>query len=454
MKKYFLFTLITLFSFLNANSQAYLISTLAGTGSPGYSGDGGQATAAELNQPWGVAVDKAGNVYAAEYNNQTIRKINTNGIITTIAGNTKNGFAGDGGAATLAELNYPTGVAVDTLGNVYIADQHNNRVRKVNTSGIISTYAGNGIASFSGDGGAATAAEMNVAAGVAVDVSGNIFIADFYNFRVRKVNTSGKISTVAGNGNYSFSGDGGQATAASIKSFIGVAVDKNGNIYIADQANGRVRKVNTSGIMSTFAGNGTQSYSGDGGLASAAELSYPYGVGTDVSGNVFIADYANERVRYIPKSDIISTVAGDGTLGYFGDGGPATAAELSTLSGVAVDAIGNVYIADQTNNCIRKLTPIPSGLQQLTNNSEAISVYPNPGNGVFTMLFNQNENISDTQKIEIYSILGTKIFDGFLNPVGHSTEINLTTQPNGIYFYKVLGSTGKITTEGKLIIQK
>ncbi len=327
MKKIYLLILISIGTCFFAQSQDYTISTIGGTGTAGYSGDGGAATAAEMHSPWGVAVDKACNVYAAEYGNCIIRKITTNGIISTVAGMPNaNGFYGDGGQATAAELNFPTGVAIDSLANIYIADNTNNRVRKVNALGIMSTFAGNGTGSFSGDGGAATAAEINVASGVATDTHGNVFIADFYGFRVRKVNSGGTISTVAGNGGYGFSGDGTPATSASIKSFIGVAVDKTGNIYIADQGNARVRKVNTNGIISTFAGNGSQNFSGDGGAASTAELNYPYGVGTDMTGNVFIADYANERIRFVNTIGIINTVAGNGTNSYYGDGGPATAA--------------------------------------------------------------------------------------------------------------------------------
>jgi hypothetical protein len=452
MKKSYLFLLFIFSSYFAAHSQSYIISTIAGNDTAGFSGDGGQATAAELNQPYGVAVDKAGNVYEVERNNQCVRKITTSGIITTVAGiGTKNGYHGDGGQATAAELNYPTGVAVDTLGNIYIADLTNNRIRKVNAAGIISTFAGDGTASFSGDGGGATAAELNAPSGVAVDALGNVLIADFYNYRVRKVSTLGKISTVAGNGTYGFSGDGGAATAAEIKSFIGVAVDKPGNIYIADQANGRIRKVNTLGTMSTFAGDGTQSYSGDGGLATAAELSYPYGAGTDASGNVYIADYGNERVRYVPKTNIISTIAGISYPGWSGDGGPATAAEISTISGVAIDAAGNVYIADQTNNCIRKLTPVATGINQVTSANEPFTVYPNPGNGKFTFEV-KNEKLK-VKNIEVFTISGERVYSQF-NIQNLPLNIDLSSKSEGVYLYRVSGDDGKIIGEGKIIIQK
>lgn len=427
---------------------------MAGTGTGAFYGDGGPATAAELNATWAVAVDASGNVYIADDNNQRIRKVNTSGIISTIAGIDTNGFSGDGGPATAAELDFPTGVAVDPSGNVFIADQHNNRIRKVNTSGIISTYAGIGPAGFSGDGGPATAAEFNVSAGVATDASGNVYVADFYNFRIRKINTSGKISTVAGDGTYGFSGDGRPATSAAIGSIVGVAVDVFGNIFIPDQSNGRVRKVNTSGIISTFAGNGSQNYSGDGGPATAAELQYPYGVGTDGSGNVYIADYANERIRFVNTSGIISTIAGDGTNGYYGDGGPATAAEISAITGVAPNAAGNhVFIADETNNVIRELTPIPTGISQYKIENGQLSIYPNPSSGKFTVQILNNKSHIINCKIEIYTIDGKQVDSAFTI---HSLQfnINLSNQPNGVYFIKVIGEDGSSIGEGKIIVQK
>ncbi|HXB14082.1 MAG TPA: hypothetical protein VNZ45_18975, partial [Bacteroidia bacterium] len=291
MKTFYIFLVLTFSSCLIAQGQSYNISTIAGDSSVGYSGDGGPATIAELNEPWGVAIDKAGNVYIADDHNFRIRKVSPGGVISTFAGNGTAGFSGDGGQASAAELNYPTGVAIDTAGNLYIADENNNRIRKVNASGVISTYAGTGAVGFGGDGGQATNAKFNVPAGVAIDRLGNLYVADFYNYRVRKIITSGVISTVAGNGSYGFGGDGGQATSGKIGSILGVGVDGAGNIYIPDQSNGRIRKVDAGGVITTFAGSSTQGYSGDLGPATAAELSYPYGVCTDALGNVYIADY-------------------------------------------------------------------------------------------------------------------------------------------------------------------
>jgi sugar lactone lactonase YvrE len=312
------------------------------------------ATSTELYTPHGVAVDSSGNIYIADNGNNRVRKVSA-GIIITVAGNGTGLYSGDSGAATSAELYGPSGVAVDSSGNIYIADTYNERIRKVSTSGIITTVAGNGAATFSGDGGAATSAELHGPSGVAVDSSGNIYIADTYNERIRKVSTSGIITTVAGNGTGGYSGDGGAATSAELYYPSGVAVDSSGNIYIADRNNDRIREVSTSGIITTVAGNGTWGYSGDSGAATSAELYGPSGVAVDSSGNIFFVEDGNNRVRKVSASGIITTVAGNGTGGYSGDGGVATSAELYTPYGVAVDSSGNIYIADLNNNRIRKV---------------------------------------------------------------------------------------------------
>jgi len=358
------FLLFNYFFVLTASAQTYYISTIAGNGTAGYSGDGGVATSAELSGPFEVAVDASGNVYIVDSYNNCIRKVTTGtGIISTIAGNGTAGYAGDGGAATSAELNNPTGVAVDALGNVYIADFNNNRIRMVAAgTGIITTIAGNGTAGYSGDEGAATSAELNLnpPGEVAIDASGNVYIADAGNSRIRKVSAStGIISTIAGNGTVGYSGDGGAATSAELTYPDGVAIDASGNVYIADVENNVIRKVTAgTGIISTIAGNSTSGYSGDGGAASLAELNNPVGVAVDASGNVYIGDYENNVIRKVAVgTGIISTIAGNGTAGYSGDGGTATAAELNSPAGVAIDASGNVYIADQFSNRIRKLSP-------------------------------------------------------------------------------------------------
>jgi hypothetical protein len=350
-----------------------LINTVAGNGTAGYGGDGGAATSAELSGPNGVAVDSTGNIYIADYANNRIRKVTAStGAISTAAGNGTAGFSGDGGTATSAELNGPAAVAVDSAGNLYIADLANNRIRAVNTgsttvtiagvaikAGDIATVAGNGTRNYSGDGGPATSAELEPIA-VAVDTTGNIYIADLYSSRIREVTAStGIISTVAGDGTAGYSGDGGAATSAELNHPDGVAVDTAKNIYIADDGNNRVRKVTFStGFISTVAGNGTAGYAGDGGPPTSAELNGPGGLAADSAGNIYIGDYLNNRIRWVASTSVISTVAGNGTAGYAGDGGRATSAELHGPNGVALDTAGNLYIADYSNNRIRAVAPL------------------------------------------------------------------------------------------------
>jgi hypothetical protein len=279
-----------------------MISTVAGNGIGGDSGDGGAATAAQLWDPRGVAVDAAGKLYIADSGRHRIRKVTPDGIITTVAGNGIEGYSGDGGAATAASLRWPYGVAVDATGNLYIADADNHRIRKVTQDGIITTVAGNGIGGYSGDGGAATAASLYYPRDVAVDAAGNLYIADSDNHRIRKVTSAGIITTVAGKGTGGYSGDGGAATSASLLWPHGVAVDATGNLYIADKNNNRIRKVTPSGIISTVAGNGAYGYSGDGGPATAASLQWPHGVAVDAAGNLYIADTSNHRIRKVRLS--------------------------------------------------------------------------------------------------------------------------------------------------------
>lgn len=343
---------------VNAPASEGVISTVAGNGFIPFSGEGGAATSAAVGVS-AVAVDGAGNIYIADIISSRILKVNTAGVITTLAGNGAITFAGDGGPATRASFFNPSGVAADSVGNVYIADSMNNRVRKVDASGIISTVAGNGTPAFSGDGGPAISASLSTPIGVAVDTAGNLYIADSGNSRIRKVNTAGIISTVAGIGLPGFSGDGGPAINAGLFLPGGVTVDASGNIYIADVDNNRIRKVNTAGVISTVAGNGIKGFSGDGGAATSASLNLfgaHAGLAVDSAGNLYIPDIANHRVRKVDTAGIITAVAGNGIPGFSGDGGPAVNAGLNNPSDVALDSAGNLYIADTSNNRVRKVT--------------------------------------------------------------------------------------------------
>jgi len=243
------------------------IHTVAGNGQAAFSGDNGAATSATLALPFAMAADASGNIFVADTNNHRIRRIDTSGNITTVAGNGQQGFSGDGGPATSAALNQPSAVALDAGGSLYIADSSNHRIRKV-SNGTIATFAGNGTAGFSGDNGAAVGASLNFPRGVAVDATGHVYIADTKNHRVRKV-TSGTISTIVGNGDQHFAGDNGPATNASLDTPSAVAVDSSGNVFVADTENHRIRKV-ASGTITTLAGNGSATYAGDGGPAASA----------------------------------------------------------------------------------------------------------------------------------------------------------------------------------------
>jgi len=356
-----------------------IISTYAGDGTKGYSGDGGAAISAELAYPVGTAMDKAGNLYVADLTNNRIRKVTPQGVVSTYAGNGTAGFSGDGGPATSAEINGPLGVGLDSAGNLYIGDSYNQRVRKVTPQGIISTFAGNGAYGYNGDGIAATSAKLYYPSGIASDSNGNIFIGDYFNNRVRKVNIAGIISTVAGTGSTGYSGDGGAATEAELYYPTGVAFDPAGNLYIADYYNNRVRKVTTGGIISTFAGTGVGGYNGDGIAATSADLYAANAVSTDNSGNVYIGDYANNRVRKVDTTGIISTVAGDGKAGYSGDGGLATSAEFTNPQGLSVDTYGSLYIADSNNNRIRKVqyqtsTPVFSPVAGTYSSAQSVTI--------------------------------------------------------------------------------
>ena len=338
-----------------------IINTFAGNGVAGYSGDGGAAVAASLNYPISVGVDAEGNVYIADVNNHRIRRVRVDGIITTFAGTGSPGFSGDGGPATAAQLNAPRGVAVDGAGNVYIADTSNYRIRKVGTDGAITTFAGNGVGTYAGDGGPATAASLNWPLGsVAFDGAGNVYIADHKNHRIRRVDAAGIITTFAGNGVGTYSGDGGLATEASLRYPIDLAMDDTGNLYIADYNNERIRRVSPDGIITTYAGTGVAGYLGDGGPATDARLYRPHGVDLDTAGSLYIADQFNHRIRRVTPDGLIGTVAGTGTAGFSGDGGDATAALLNQPLDVAIGPEAEIYIVDRWNERIRRVSGGPA----------------------------------------------------------------------------------------------
>ena len=379
------------------------ITTIAGNGTSGYSGDSGLAVDAKINYPTSLTFDSAGSLYIADTNNHRIRKVDTNGVITTVAGNGTAGYSGDSAAATSAMLRNPRGVALDASGNLYVGDNGNYRVRKVGTNGVISTIAGTGTCCYSGenvaatsasispnylaldgsgnifisnsggvrrisnagiiatvagsgsngfggDGGAATSAGLNAPAGLFVDVSGDLYIADGNNQRVRKV-SGGIISTIAGGR----AGDGEPAPFASLTNAGAIIRDGNGNVFVADTNSHRVRKITPDGSISTIAGTGIAGNSGDGAAAINAQLRFPGGVALDANGNLYISDSGNHRIRKVDANGVITAFAGTGTAGFSGDQGAATAAKLNNPRHIAFDGSGNLLIADTTNHRIRKV---------------------------------------------------------------------------------------------------
>ena len=359
-KKRCFFILFLVISVLDNSAYAQIISTVAGSGAFGFSGDGGPATNAAFWTVAGVALDKNHNLYITDHSNQRIRKVAAaTGIVTTVAGNGGAGYAGDGGPATAALLNDPSGITIDASDNIYIADYHNNRIRKVSAAtGIITTVAGNGTNGFAGDGGLATSARLSQPAGVAVDADNNIYIADYTNHRIRKVDAAtGIITTVAGNGIAGFLNDGSIATTATLSQPNTVFVDASKNLLIADYANNRIRRVDAvTHIMTTIAGTGVQNYNGDGHTALTTNITAPTGVTMDVNGNVYIADLSQRILKISSATGLITTAAGNGSQGFSGDGGPPTLAQLYNSWDVTADTNGDLYIADLANERVRKIS--------------------------------------------------------------------------------------------------
>jgi sugar lactone lactonase YvrE len=342
-----------------------VITTVAGTGEKGAIKNGAPATGSPLPSPYALAVDAKGGLFGISQSQ--VVEVLPNGSLKVVAGNGNPGFSGDGGPATKAELKFPSGLAFDRDGNLFIADTINHRVRKVAPDGTISTVAGNGKRGFSGDGGPATKASLNLPFSVALDKNDNLYISDEGNHRVRVMSSAGILYTYAGTGKPGFSGDGGLAKTAQLNQPQGIAAGSDGSLYIADRKNQRIRKISANGIISTVAGTNGFAYAGDGGPATKASLFEPIGLTLDAQGNLFIADTFNQCIRKVDQSGTISTVIGKGSANSMKccrdvpdikDNGPATDAELDFPFAVAVDAQGNVYVADNKNDRIRKVAGI------------------------------------------------------------------------------------------------
>ena len=344
-----------------------VVHVVAGNGIRGYTGDGGPATSASLADPSAVAVDSTGTLYIGDSSNRRIRRVGADGNITTYSGTGSPIFGGDGGPASSASFGAVGCMAFDSANSLYFCDTDNSRIRKISAAGIVTTVAGNGRPASSGDGGPATSAAILNPYGIVIDPNGQFFIGE--GASVRRVAVDGTISTFAGNGTPGFGGDGGPATSAMIAFPRGLAKDSTGNLFVADVGNHRIRKIDTTGIITTVAGNGNNDFTGDGGLPQSAALSFPWDVAIDSRGTLLILDQGNARIRAAVLGTSITTIAGNGLFRSTPDGTPASQAYLFQPAGVAVDNSGNTYIADTNADVIRRVTP--DGLLQ--------TVYGKPG---------------------------------------------------------------------------
>lgn len=410
------FVLIALYLVLSSQQAKaqYTLSKLAGSGvSLGFSGDGAKANDALLYNPYATAIDKTGNVYIADYLNHRIRKIDTLGIITTIAGSgTLPGYAGDGAIATDALLNSPNGIAIDTLGNIYFTELKNNCIRKLSADGIISTHINN----------------LANPSAICIDKNQNLFVADYLNHQIKKIDLLGNISVVVGIGTQGFSGDNALAINAQLNYPEGVAVDKVGNLYVSDTQNRRIRKITADGNITTLAGNGTAGFSGDGALATLAELKTPKGISCDTSGNIYFADADNNRIRKIDSNGNITTLLGE--IGLI------SSVELSLPIGVSCDLKGNLYVSDTFNSTVHKLTAPTTPTEETTGVNvmekfeNGILVYPNPTMGEIAIR-TTNNNI---ENIKVYNVFAQEVGVKFIEKQANVYKLDISEEATGLYF--------------------
>ncbi len=433
--------LIALLATTAAKAQTGYYYKIGGHVNSGHSGDGGPAAAAYYSTVFGVTTDASGNIYLGDFANNEIRKITAaTGIVTTIAGRYDSAaFRGDGGPATAAQLNGPSRLLFDAHGNLYINDDFNFRIRKIDTTGIITTFAGtdSSTASATADGIAATSAWLGVPGGMAFSASGDMYICVWS--AIRKITPAGIISTVVGNpDSFGYSGDGGPATAAKLGPCTGVAFDAAGNMYIADQQNQKIRKVSTSGTITTFAGNGTGGYSGDGGPATAAQMKNPYGMVFDAAGNMLFVDYQNHAIRKVSPAGIISTYAGIGSGGTDSceaiNGARADTSCIWPGMQLAIDASGIVYFGNA--NKVSKIIPVTLGINDIEVN-QGIKVWPNPATNQLFITTGIAGNTQNT--FSITNCLGTCVMQKTGNG---DANFDISNLPRAIYFVKVSGENG------------
>jgi len=431
--------------------NAQIITTVAGNGICGYSGDFLLATAAKIATPAGVTKDTYDNLYFSEQTNNVIRKVTPAGVITTFAGTGTAGFSGDGGPASAANIQAPHGIYIDKFGNMYIAGG-GARVRKIDPSGVISTFAGNGTATISGDGGPATAAGIGAITSICADTAGNILLAG--NYSIKKVDATGVITTIAGSGVNGFTGDGGPAITAKFSYIEQIITDENNNIYIADENNNRIRKIDGNGIVTTVAGGGTTtSYTTDGISATSAKLTTPQGVWRDSCGNIYISDAGAFSIRIVSTDGSIHTLAGVGVNGFSGDGGPANIAKLSQPVNLILDKDNDLLFADGYNCRIRKVAlprcdslVFPAAVGEVATNEQGLTVWPNPANNELQLQLNTT---GATAHVAIVTLTGRTVQE-LLLPAGKPATVPLHL-PAGMYLVVAETEQGRIVK--KLVVQ-
>ena len=435
---------IFFFSLIANTVYCQIITTVSGNGIAANNGDNGLASAASINYPCYGVFDKKGNYYfTTGVNGKTVRKIDLFDTISTIAGITgAGGFSGDSGLAVAATFDNPQGIAIDTSGNIYIADAGNNRIRKIdNSTDIITTFAGTGAPSFGGDSGLAINASIFDPNGICFDVNNNLYIAEYGSNRIRKITSSGIINTFAGTGIAGYYGDGGKADTSQIRGVFDVCSDEIGNIYIADEANGRVRVVNSFGIISTIAGTGVAGYTGDGGIALDAEVT-PHDISCDRYGNLYTCDIYANKIRRITKTGIIELLAGTGTIGFYGDGNMAVNAQLNGPHKIVIDSCNNLFFSDLNNYRIRKITYPKCDYLAIDDiqSTENITIYPNPATTEISI-----NNITTGTNYAIVNIVGIIEQSGTLKEGSNIITINAI--PPGIYLLELTDEDGRRTVK-------
>ncbi len=439
MKRFLL--IISLLSLtLPAGSQ--IITTVAGTGNFGYNGDGIPATSANMSGPTAVVADSHGNFYISSNLDCRIRKVSVDGTISTIAGTGVPGFSGDGGPATLAAIHQPEGLFIDRQGNLFICDSYNNRIRKVDTNGIITTVAGSGESGFGGDGGQATVAKIWGPSHVYVDDNNFLYLADVGNRRIRMITPAGIISTIIGTGVSGYNGDNIPATSAMIGSPAAVVKDKYGNIYFGDVSNRRIRKVDQFGYISTVAGTGISGHDGDNGPATNAKMLGPKGIVFDKYGNMFFVDGGTDRVKKVNTAGMITNVAGSDGIGFGGDGGPATAASLVQPASISFKPNGDLLIADFGNNRVRMVTNVVGVYDTERSRQERILIFPNPSNGT-CKVFLQYPAGGEAQ-MTVTNIYGAEVLRQTI-PVNKEVIVS-APWPAGVYVVSAYIDGRRITT--------